>query len=397
MLTVHVALFALQGCSGGDGRPAPAATTPASTVSVALSQTASVAAPSASSASPATPSVPNVVAGVAPGCDRCTCAWTTWGEVYCWGYNEFGMLGDGMTTDQHRPVRVQLPDKAIQVDSGGYYSCALLVTGEVWCWGSRARGSIPNELESGAATKPIKIRGLENVRRIDVDNSSGTTIDKNGRVIGWSTDCGGGTCRSVLGRRPELDNALEIREELSIGCLTSQAHEVSCWTSLDDRAFPVAARHPPGVPMQISRLRSVGLSYETACFAVDDGTVYCWGQGTNGYTPWSTPQRLPEFQNVRSLALYLLSICAIHEDGTVSCWGLTEHGAVGDTSTRAQLKPQVVPNLQNVKSVVLGGHACAITEDGRLFCWGRNEHGELGDGTTTSRLEPIQIVLGESD
>ncbi|MFO0553527.1 MAG: hypothetical protein U0271_34410 [Polyangiaceae bacterium] len=392
-----IALFALQGCSGGDGRAASAATTPAPTVSVALSQTASVSGPSASSASPATPSVPNVVAGVALGCDQCTCAWTTWGEVYCWGNNEFGMLGDGMTTDQHRPVRVQLPDKAIQVASGAYYSCALLETGEVWCWGSYDKGAIPGGSRSGSPTKPVKIHDLEKIQIIDVANSSGIAVDREGLAVGWGLECPGGTCRVVLKRRPELDHSLLIHEELLVGCSTTQAHDVDCWTSLQDRALQTAAHSPPGIRMHMPRARSMSVSFHTACFAVEGGDAYCWGQAADGYSVWSTPTRLDNFSNVKELSIYFQSMCAVHEDGTVSCWGLTKNGPVEDNATWLRLKPEIVPNLKNVNSIVTRGHTCAITDGGELFCWGPNERGQLGDGTTTSRLEPIRVVLGERD
>jgi alpha-tubulin suppressor-like RCC1 family protein len=45
------------------------------------------------------------VAEVSSGTEQ-TCALTTAGGVRCWGYNGGGDLGDGTTTDRHRPVRV---------------------------------------------------------------------------------------------------------------------------------------------------------------------------------------------------------------------------------------------------------------------------------------------------
>ena len=41
------------------------------------------------------------------------CVTTTLGDVYCWGANYYGQLGDGTTTDRSLPVRVKLPPPVV--------------------------------------------------------------------------------------------------------------------------------------------------------------------------------------------------------------------------------------------------------------------------------------------
>jgi len=43
---------------------------------------------------------------VSPGPGH-TCGVTTTDQLYCWGYNYFGQLGDGTTSNRLTPVRVQ--------------------------------------------------------------------------------------------------------------------------------------------------------------------------------------------------------------------------------------------------------------------------------------------------
>ncbi|HPF30890.1 MAG TPA: chromosome condensation regulator RCC1, partial [Candidatus Saccharibacteria bacterium] len=80
-----------------------------------------------------------------------TCALDTAGAVYCWGYNNYGQLGNNSSTDSLVPVAVttvgtDMSGKTIQAISvGDSHTCALDTAGAVYCWGYNGSGQLGNK------------------------------------------------------------------------------------------------------------------------------------------------------------------------------------------------------------------------------------------------------------
>ena len=68
-----------------------------------------------------------------------TCALLNDGTARCWGWNQFGVLGDGTTTSSNVPVAVSGLTNAIAI-TAGEVSCALLADGTAACWGPNGAG-----------------------------------------------------------------------------------------------------------------------------------------------------------------------------------------------------------------------------------------------------------------
>ena len=64
-----------------------------------------------------------------------TCALLFDGTGRHWGYNAFGQLGDGTTTESSVPHVVYGLTGAKGIAAGGYHTCAQLSDGTVKCWG----------------------------------------------------------------------------------------------------------------------------------------------------------------------------------------------------------------------------------------------------------------------
>lgn len=73
------------------------------------------------------------------------CALTATGAVLCWGYNSNGQLGDGSTSTRSVPTAVSgLSSGVTSLAAGDRYTCATLSSGGTKCWGYNYYGQLGN-------------------------------------------------------------------------------------------------------------------------------------------------------------------------------------------------------------------------------------------------------------
>jgi alpha-tubulin suppressor-like RCC1 family protein len=153
-------------------------------------------------------------------------------------------------------------------------------------------------------------------------------------------------------------------------------------------SFDVA--HPTG---RVATDR-IALGDAHTCAIKDDGTVWCFGDNSDGQLGNSsfgppdstTPVQTSGFGTGRTavqVAAGERHTCALLDNGEVWCWGYNgnlELGSVGGS----QPDPVKVPLGAGITAsrIFVGGRmSCALTSDNRLTCWGQNHKGQIGNGT----------------
>jgi alpha-tubulin suppressor-like RCC1 family protein len=119
---------------------------------------------------------------------------TTSGGVLAWGYNQFGELGNGTVTNTDVPVRVKLPagTKVNQLYAGGYHGLALSTKGQVFAWGYNFAGQLGNG-NTNSSDRPVKVKlpAGTKVTAIAACLTSSMALTSKGRVLAWGGDAYG--------------------------------------------------------------------------------------------------------------------------------------------------------------------------------------------------------------
>ena len=114
------------------------------------------------------------------------------GDIYAWGDNDFGALGDGTAVDKYKPVKLTMPDgaKIVSIAAGRYYSVAATEDGKVLSWGLNEYGDLGNGTVVGSVPNPTPVTGLDGltVKSVAVGWHHSFAITSTGAGYAWGAD-----------------------------------------------------------------------------------------------------------------------------------------------------------------------------------------------------------------
>jgi alpha-tubulin suppressor-like RCC1 family protein len=70
------------------------------------------------------------------------CAVGTDKRAFCWGFNAYGAVGDGTTTDRNAATAVSSTESFTIISASGYHTCGRIENGQVYCWGNNLQGQL---------------------------------------------------------------------------------------------------------------------------------------------------------------------------------------------------------------------------------------------------------------
>ncbi len=380
------------------------------------------------------------------------CFITAEGELYCWGKNDYGQIGDGTQEEREVPVKIAsvkhlgfnsvtnadlksihtsseevviLPE-GINTATAAIDNGTLLVNGEDR--GQNAEVSdgdkVAITLTTGeqhgetASSKLTISYGAGNTEEatFSITTRSEPYFDIKDEVINKTIAEKDYTSTPVTVVLPESIPNAKIAVDYGIVLVNDQESgqevnvkdgdtvSIKLNSGSEKRYY-----HPAVSNIEVSYLSAVNrsrvilsrkdLKYKVAtgrentCIISSDGKLLCWGSGYNAgdEEDYESYTRIKNNEDTswNKVSTSYYKTCAIDEDSALYCWSQYQLG-----TARVYLPPRIGQDNDWMEVSVGNSHICALKSDGSTYCWGENNEGEIGDGTKVKRENPVPVASG---
>jgi alpha-tubulin suppressor-like RCC1 family protein len=337
-----------------------------------------------------------------------TCAINTGNSLYCWGNNDSGQIGNGTSGgNQLNPFRVAAAGVWSSVSAGDSHTCGITTAKNLYCWGNNQYGQIGNGNTSNTPQLSLYRVGAAGVWS-SVSAGGGHTC---GITTAKSLYCWG---RSEFGQIGAGSNGSSEPTPLRVGaagvwavaeagenhsCGVTTAKNLYCW---GENGFgEIGKGTTGGTQTTLYRVAAAGVwatvsaTSVNTCGITTAKNLYCWGwddfgqvgDGTSGFdNNRPSPYRVAAAGVWATVSAGYGHTCGITTAANLYCWGNNGSGQIGNG-----IADGTHPALYRVAAagvwarVAAGGsHTCGITTASNLYCWGNNDFGQIGNGSSGS-------------
>lgn len=129
------------------------------------------------------------------------------GNIYGWGYNTSGEVGNGTTSsfpnfgvaiptklnglNGNSPTTITSETRIVDVSAGVSHSVAVDSLGNIYSWGDNTSGKLGNGSAGGIVNVPTKIDLGESIKKVSVGGVYSLALDDVGRVYSWGWEGSG--------------------------------------------------------------------------------------------------------------------------------------------------------------------------------------------------------------
>lgn len=363
-------------------------------------------------------------------------ALTSYGRVFTWGNNQSGQLGDGTTENRSMPFDISLKfdldegEKIVSIFAGSYYSGAITSFNQLYLWGDNTNGQLGDSSKTNRSlptnvTNQIPFNFDEFITHVALGGTHTLIGTSNNRIFIWGQSW---TAFSTVPQ--DITNLFNLNQnesilEISAGRLNSAIStsfgRLFVWGLNYDGQLGNGTNSTINMPEDISHffqlaqdelIVDISLQGSHSAAVTSFGRIYTWGQNTTGELGDLTniSKNLPiditsnfnldSEENIVDVEVGVTHTTAITSMERLFTWGWNSTGQLGDITSNYDGRnfPKDTTNQLNLveDEFILSSesgdfHSAIVTSNGRILMWGANTIGQLGDGTTTNQNKPVMI------
>lgn len=315
------------------------------------------------------------------------------GNVWAWGYNTYGQLGDNTKESKTSPVCVKPSVKFKYISAGSQYSLAIDIAGNIWAWGYNWAGQLGNG-STYSHSFPSKIETTVKFSKVSAGWSYVLAIDVNGNLWAWGSndrfEFGNGTATNS--RKPILiPTDVKFKEvNASLYSLGIDAEgKLYEWGNIYSTPTHIRTE---------KRFLTVDEGSRHCIGLEENGSLFTWGTNDYGqlgnvvnfFNDYSAQTNTSiKFKSVSAGEFYSM---AIDDSGAIWAWGFNAYGQHGSGVAAGSLSPIKIESDVKFVSISTGkNNTLAVDESGQLWSCGDNQYGFLGIGTCGIKFVPVQI------
>nr|XP_029144486.1 ultraviolet-B receptor UVR8 isoform X2 [Arachis hypogaea] len=214
------------------------------------------------------------------------------GEVYSWGWGDFGRLGHGNSSDLFipHPITALRGHKIKQIACGDSHCLAVTMEGEVQSWGRNQNGQLGLGTTEDSLV-PQKIQTFQGVpiKMVAAGAEHSVAITEDGELYGWgwgrygNLGLGDRNDRLIPEKVSDADVSGGWRHSMALTCSGilygwgwNKFGQVGVGDNAD-RCSPVQVKFP-----EDQKVIQISCGWRHTIAVTERQNVYSWGRGTNG-------------------------------------------------------------------------------------------------------------------
>ncbi len=340
------------------------------------------------------------------------------GKLLEWGANRAGQLGIeqskveetcNIKENEHVSSLVEeTKQKLMIMDAGGDHVAIALTDGNVYTWGLNTDGELGNATNDNSIVPQLVGKNIveTNINNLILSENETFDINANTTYFNLLQEIGNeieyeSKDTQVITVNNKTGEATAVRQGKTI--IVAKEKDTDNMSVIQVRVLPDGIeieQEPEPEPGQTEHKKIkiepevVTNGSHTVTLKVD-GTVWCYGNNSNGelgnettkYSDEPVQAIFPEGTIIIQISAGENFSLALDSEGHVWAWGANDYYQLGSTIKGYINKPTKVQGLERITKISAGSYsALAIDENKEVYGWGLNSNGELGIGSYTNKV-----------